>query len=458
MKIDIDALTLDERLQPRAEMDDDLVQRYTDDMKNGDVFPPIRVIGEWLVDGWHRVSAAKRAGIKQLPAVMTPGTFEAAEDFTFTVNRTHGLQRTHADVQAAIRRALLTARWVERSDEWIAEVVGCANQTVGRKREALEATLEILRLEKLLGKDGRWRPREINRTTYTLAQWAELKPAAQARILKNGAHANESGGFNKQDTDNIEWARWSWNPVTGCKHNCPYCYARDIATRFSGTAAFPVGFEPVLHPRRLAAPQHVNVPADAETDLGYGNVFVCSMAYLFGRWVPENWIEAVLTAVRNAPQWNFLFLTKFPIRLAAFEFPDNAWIGTTVDCQARVVNAESAFAKVRAKVKWLSCEPLIEPLRFRDLSQFQWIVIGGASPSAQTPTWRPPRQWVDDLSEAAWTAGCQVYEKDNLLRRWRQYPGHDDDPPMAAPDPFHYLSRATTPDEQVEAQKAKKAG
>ena len=39
-------------------------------------------------------------------------------------------------------------------------------------------------------------------------------------------------------------------------------------------------------------------------------------------------------------------------------------MGTTVDAQARVANAERAFAKVEAKVKWLSCEPLLEPLRF----------------------------------------------------------------------------------------------
>jgi len=447
-------LTRDLRLQPRAEINDAIVQEYGDDMRNGDVFPPIRVIGEWLVDGWHRVAAAEQIGRTELAAVVTPGTFDEAEDFTFTVNRGHGLRRTHADIQAAIRRALLTNRWVKRADKWISRVVGCSQHTVTATRERLEAGAQIAPLDRLLGEDGKWYPRtRKDATTYTLAQWAELTTAAQARILTNGTQAKDAGGFNKQDTDSIEWARWSWNPVTGCKHNCPYCYARDIATRYSGTAAYPVGFEPVLHPKRLAGPQQVQVPAAAETDLGYRNVFVCSMADLFGRWVPDAWIRAVLQAVTDAPQWNFLFLTKFPIRLSSFVFPKNAWIGTSVDCQARVRNAETAFANVKAQVKWLSCEPLIEPLHFQDLSVFDWVVIGGASASTQppaTPAWQPPRAWVDDLSRAAWTAGCRVYEKDNLLRRWRQYPGHADEPLQRAPEPFHYLTQSASDDERLE--------
>lgn len=37
--------------------------------------------------------------------------------------------------------------------------------------------------------------------------------------------------------DSIEWAKWTWNPVTGCKHDCRYCYARDLAKRQPLSAA-----------------------------------------------------------------------------------------------------------------------------------------------------------------------------------------------------------------------------
>ena len=137
-------------------------------------------------------------------------------------------------------------------------------------------------------------------------------------------------------------------------------------------------------------------------------------------------------------------LTKFPNRMSEFTFPDNCWVGTTVDCQARVKNAEKSFRRVKAKVKWLSCEPLIEPLKFTDLGAFQWVVIGGASSSTKTPEWHPPRRWVVELEAAVWATGGKVYEKDNLFpsdvgtSRIREYPGQDVES-VSAPERLVYL-------------------
>ena len=109
------------------------------------------------------------------------------------------------------------------------------------------------------------------------------------------------------------------------------------------------------------------------------------------------------------------FLTKFPGRATEFEFPANAWIGTSVDLQVRVAAAEKAFARINAKVKWLSVEPMLEPLKFSRLDLFDWMVVGGASASTQTPAWRPPMRWVLDLFNEAEKAGCRFYAKTNLL-------------------------------------------
>ena len=78
----------------------------------------------------------------------------------------------------------------------------------------------------------------------------------------------------------IDWATMSWNPVTGCRHGCPYCYARRMATRFNAgledpaplagglhvlpekikATPYPYGFEPTLHRYRLGQPQNTEEP------------------------------------------------------------------------------------------------------------------------------------------------------------------------------------------------------
>ena len=161
--IALTSLTLDPRLQPRLRMDDDLMREYVNAMARGDMFPPIRVIADkdhsWLVNGWHRVKAAKYLHREDLPAEVTTGTFEDAEDYVLAANATHGLRRTQADVQNVIRRALLTQRWVKRSDTWISKHIGCDHKTVTTQRERLESTGEIPRLARLLGEDGKARMR-----------------------------------------------------------------------------------------------------------------------------------------------------------------------------------------------------------------------------------------------------------------------------------------------------------
>ena len=215
--------------------------------------------------------------------------------------------------------------------------------------------------------------------------------------------------FN-QVNDNIGWARWSWNPVTGCLHNCDYCYARDLAERF-----YPQKFAPTFLPERLTAPANTHLPKTATDDPAWRRVFTCSMADLFGKWVPQEWIDAVFEQIRAHQEWQFLCLTKFPDRLAEIEWPANTWAGTSVDRQHRVAVAERSFRQVKAGVRWLSCEPLLEPLQFSSLEMFDWVVIGASTGSQQAEPFAPPFDWVCDLYQQARAAGCRVYLKHNLF-------------------------------------------
>jgi len=138
---------------------------------------------------------------------------------------------------------------------------------------------------------------------------------------------------------------------------------------------------------------------------------------------------------------------NLPQRLAEREWPVNAWCGTTVDTQARVKIAERAFRDVKAGVRWLSVEPMLERLTFTSLEMFNWIVIGGATKSTQTPAFDPPMEWVRHLLQQAHAAGIEsVYAKANL-RALRGYPqaavgasdtegdGAGDPPPQPPPTP-----------------------
>lgn len=133
------------------------------------------------------------------------------------------------------------------------------------------------------------------RKFYTVTEWNQLPDDMKRAALDQ----RESDGKFNQTNDNVEWALWTWNPITGCLHNCPYCYARDIANRFYDYLPLEERFTPVFYPNRLLAPRNTKQPdlnqvTDPVQRMGLKNVFVCSMADLFGKWVPTEWIEAVL--------------------------------------------------------------------------------------------------------------------------------------------------------------------
>lgn len=341
------------------------------------------------------------------------------------------------DVIEAWNRAVLAAGDSAPTEQLVKDVV--KQMFDERKDKVVDAEPEPLTLDG--GADGTGAPEFIK-----INQWADLPQDERERYLSG---VDTGKVFNKQKTDSIEWAQWSWNPITGCKHDCPYCYARDIAERF-----YKQGFEPAFLPDRLKAPANTKVPAEAANDIAFKNVFTCSMADLFGRWVPAEWIEAVLNQVRVNPQWNFLFLTKFPKRMAEFDIPKNAWMGTSVDCQARVKNAERAFEKVNCDVKWLSVEPLIEPLTFNSLDMFQWVVIGGASSSNRTPAFVPSMDAIASLHQQARQSGCSIYYKTNCGMsdelRIKEFPWQKRTQ-KRAPAVFNYLGKAKTENQQIES-------
>ena len=234
----------------------------------------------------------------------------------------------------------------------------------------------------------------------------------------------------------IDWATMSWNPVTGCRHGCPYCYARRTATRFNAgledpaplagglhvlpekikATPYPYGFEPTLHRYRLGQPQNTKEPQ---------TVFVCSMADLFGRWVPTSWIVEVLDACRKAPQHRYLFLTKNPTRyleldhLALLPHESNFWYGSTV------ANMDAVGMYVMQGVNinsFWSMEPLLGPVDMAAAEGLpEWVILGaetGNRPDKVTPA----RKWVDDIVAFCEENEIPVFFKNNLREHFPDLP------------------------------------
>ena len=289
----------------------------------------------------------------------------------------------------------------------VAEVFGISGRQLEKMRYVETKAPEPIKQQ--------WKDREIS-TNGAYKQTKEIIEESKLDVKEPSKIT-----FNRTN-ENIEWAKWSWNPYTGCKHNCTYCYARDIATRFY----VKDGFKPTYHENRLVAPDNTKISEKEKDISGIHNVFVCSMADLFGDWVPKEHIQQIIDVVARSKQWNFLFLTKNPKRLTEFIFPDNAWVGTTVDVQQRVKAAEESFKKVKAKIKFVSCEPLREKIIFEDISLFDWLIVGGQSKTSNEPERQPEWCWVESLLNDARKNNVKVYFKPNMRARPQEYPAEGD--------------------------------
>jgi len=174
----------------------------------------------------------------------------------------------------------------------------------------------------------------------------------------------------------IDWPwkpLYTWNPVTGCLNGCPYCYARKIAMHFEGS------FKPKFHKKRLLD-KFPKKPA---------NIFVCSMADLFGDWINQFVINDIIAVARNNPKHQFIFLTKNPARMNKFAFPENAWVGVTVETKDRLWRIEG-LQKVDARYRFISFEPLLGEIDTTlDGCGIDLVIIGGLTGEKE----KTKREW-----------------------------------------------------------------
>jgi protein gp37 len=177
---------------------------------------------------------------------------------------------------------------------------------------------------------------------------------------------------------NIEWTELTWNPVTGCNKispGCKYCYAEVMSKRLKamGTEKYKDGFKIKTHADSL------NIPFTWKKSKV---VFVNSMSDLFHPEVPVEFIQAVFLVMNQTPQHTYQVLTKRSDRLlelsSLLNWTPNIWMGVSVENEKYTFRVEE-LSKTPAKVKFISVEPLIGPVRTLQLDQINWVIVGGES-------------------------------------------------------------------------------
>ncbi|MFC1474895.1 ParB N-terminal domain-containing protein, partial [bacterium] len=141
LKLELSEIRMDSEIQPRTGNDEAVIREYAAAMREGAGFPPVVVFNDgndhWLSDGFHRVLAAKEAGLGKIEAVVCEGTPRDAILYAAAANATHGLRRTNADKRRVVGTLLEDDEWGAWSDHEIARKCSVSQPFVTKVRNEL---------------------------------------------------------------------------------------------------------------------------------------------------------------------------------------------------------------------------------------------------------------------------------------------------------------------------------
>jgi len=207
----------------------------------------------------------------------------------------------------------------------------------------------------------------------------------------------------------IEWTDITWNPTTGCtkiSSGCKNCYAEKMALRLKAMhlEKYAKGFDLAIHPELLCEPYSWKLPR---------MVFVNSMSDLFHEGVPFEFIKQIFKVMNENPKHIFQVLTKRADKLVEFNeklnWSSNIWLGVTVE-DNKQLNRIDKLRKTDAKVKFLSCEPLLSSLKNINLQKIDWVIVGGESGTNARPI---EKIWVEEIKNS-----CEIYQVPFFFKQW----------------------------------------
>ena len=221
----------------------------------------------------------------------------------------------------------------------------------------------------------------------------------------------------------IEWTEATWNPVAGCtpvSPGCLNCYAArmalrlqvinpGVANKYRGTAKRSRNGRPVFSGVINLDESALDLPRRWRKGR---LIFVNSMSDLFHEGVQVEIIRRVFDVMRECPQHVFQVLTKRPERAlelaeAVGPWPRNVWMGTSVE-NAMYTHRIRTLKEIPAKVRFLSCEPLIGPIPKLPLTGIHWVIVGGESGPGARPI---EEDWVIQIRDRCVDKGVAFFFK-----------------------------------------------
>ncbi|OGU63585.1 MAG: hypothetical protein A2499_10490 [Stygiobacter sp. RIFOXYC12_FULL_38_8] len=207
----------------------------------------------------------------------------------------------------------------------------------------------------------------------------------------------------------IEWTESTWNPITGCNKispGCKFCYAERMAKRLKamGSENYKNGFKLTLQEHALTLPLTWKKPQ---------TIFVNSMSDLFHKDVPISFVKKTFDVMNKADWHRFQVLTKRSDTLlklnSELNWTENIWMGVSVENQDYTFRVDD-LRKTNAHIKFLSIEPLIGRINDLDLTNIDWVIVGGESGPGARPI---EEEWVVRIKDI-----CKEAKVPFFFKQW----------------------------------------